>query len=316
MIRSAVAAVLTIPILTCAIDLAGAQDAGLGKTQELQPFVGAQPPSFSTVEELAEEFRQALGAGDKEKLATLLGLAPAEVVKSREIDGSVTEIREAAAQSIEIEETAPDRRLLLLGDLGWPFPFPVVETGGKWTFDTLSGLEEVVNRRIGENELTAIANMRAYFNAQEQYHGADWDEDGVAEYAQRLISTPGTYDGLYWEPGDGVPDSPVGAEVDQAELAVAAEDGYFGYRNRVLSRQGPNIAGGQYDYVVNGNMIGGFGLIATPAEYDRTGVMTFVVNQYGTVYEKDLGPDSAEMAAKITSFDPDDSWKVVNDPGD
>jgi hypothetical protein len=243
-------------------------------------------------------------------------LVPAEVAKSAEVDGSLPEIREAAAESIKTEEMAPDRQLLLLGSLEWPFPFPVVSTDGKWAFDTLSGLEEVVNRRVGENELTAIANMHAYVDAQEEYRQTDWDEDGVSEYAQKLISSPGTYDGLYWEAGDGVPESPVGGQIDKAELATATEDGYFGYRYRILPAQGANIAGGQYDYVVNGNMIGGFGLIAAPAEYDRTGNMTFVVNQYGTVYEKDLGPQSAEAASKITAFDPDDDWKIVSDPGD
>ena len=187
---------------------------------------------------------------------------------------------------------------------------------GKWAFDTIAGLEEVINRRIGENELTTVANLRAYVDAQEDYKETDWDEDGVGEYAQKLISTPETYDGLYWEPGDGVPESPFGSLISQAELATAAEDGYFGYRYRILSGQGANVAGGQYDYVINGNMIAGFGLLAMPAEYDRTGVMTFVVNQYGTVYEKDLGPDTSALAEKITAFDPDDGWAVVNDPGE
>lgn len=145
MIRSVIASALTISILTCALDVAEAQDAASGKAEELQPFVGAQPLSFPTVEELVEAFREALAAGDKEKLASLLGLAPAEVMKSAEIDASLAEIREAVARSLDIGKTASDRRLLLLGELKWPFPFPVVETGGKWAFDTFTGLEEVVN---------------------------------------------------------------------------------------------------------------------------------------------------------------------------
>ena len=156
---------------------------------------------------------------------------------------------------------------------------------------TIAGLEEVINRRIGENELTTVANMRAYVDAQEDYRKPTGTRTASSEYAQKLISTPETYDGLYWEPGDGVPESPVGSLMSEAELATAAEDGYFGYRYRILTGQGANVAGGQYDYVINGNMIGGFALLATPAKYDRTGIMTFVVNQYGTVYEKDLGPE-------------------------
>jgi hypothetical protein len=295
-----------------------------GSTQETEPstvkdfdsFVGEAAPTFATVEELTETFRKNLAADDKAAVASLLGLAPAEIMKSKEIDESFARIKEAATESIVVKETYPDLRTLVLGDEVWPFPFPAVNVDGKWSFDTIAGLEEVINRRIGENELTAVANMRGYVDAQEQYRETDWDEDGVGEYAQKLISSPEAYDGLYWEPGDGVPESPIGSLISQAELSTEVEDGYFGYRYRVLTGQGENVAGGKYDYVINGNMIGGFGLIATPAKYDRTGIMTFMVNQYGTVYEKDLGSDSAELAAKINSFDPDDGWIVVNDPGE
>lgn len=284
--------------------------------QELQAFVGPTPPSFATQEELVEAFRAALAAGNKEELASLLGLAPGEVLKSKEVEDSFAEIAEAAAKSIAVKEIAPERRSLVLGDEVWPFPFPAANAEGKWSFDTVAGLEEVINRRIGENELTVVANMRGYVDAQEEYHDTDWDEDGVSEYAQTLISSTGTYDGLYWEPGDGVPDSPFGSLISTAELSTAADDGYFGYRYRILTGQGENVAGGRYNYVINGNMIAGFAMIATPVVYDRTGVMTFVVNQYGTVYEKDLGPDSTALAAKTTAFDPDDGWSVVNEPGE
>jgi hypothetical protein len=287
-----------------------------GADQDFQPFVGDEPPEFSSMDDLVKAFKDTLAGGSDEALAKLLGLAPAEVLKADDVKESIKEIRTAAAASIAAKELDPDRQILQLGPEVWPFPFPAVRVDGKWAFDTIAGLEEVINRRVGENELTAEANLRAYIDAQEDYKANDWDEDGVAEYAQKLISSPGEYDGLYWEPGDGVPDSPIGSMINQAELSSAADDGYFGYRYRILTSQGPNVAGGQYDYIVNGNMIGGFGLIATPAKYDRTGVMTFIINQYGTVYEKDLGPDSTELAAKITSFDPDDSWAVVNDEGD
>ncbi len=316
MTRHLIAAAIVTSLSLAALSAASGQESQTSTVQELESFVGPEPQSFATVEELVDAFRAALAKGDKEAVASLLGLAPAEMLKSKEVDDSFREIREAAAKSIAVQEVDSDRRLLVLGDKVWPFPFPAVNTEGKWAFDTIAGLEEVINRRIGENELTTIANMRAYVDAQEEYKETDWDEDGVSEYAQKLISTPETYDGLYWEPGDGVPESPVGANIDQAELETAAEDGYFGYRYWILTRQGANIAGGEYDYVVNGNMIGGFALIATPARYDRTGIMTFLVNQYGTVYQKDLGEDSQALAAQITAFNPDDSWEVVNDPGD
>jgi hypothetical protein len=313
--RYLVTAALALSLSVPALSAGGAQEAQTGAAQDFQVFVGEAPPTFATVEELVEAFRTALASDDKEKVASLLGLAPAEVAKSQEVEESFTEIAEAAAQSISVEEIDADRRTLVLGDKLWPFPFPAVNADGKWAFDTIAGLEEVINRRIGENELTTVSNMRAYVEAQEDYREIDWDEDGVGEYAQKLISTPETYDGLYWEPGDGVPESPIGSLVSEAAMATAPEQGYFGYRYRILTGQGANVAGGQYDYVINGNMIGGFALIATPAEYDRTGIMTFVVNQAGTVYEKDLGPDTAGLAEKITAFDPDDSWAVVTDPG-
>ena len=314
--RYLVTAALAMSLTVAGLSAAGAQEPPADAMQDFEPFVGAPPPTFATVDELVAAFRTGLAAGDKTTVATLLGLAPKEVLASKEVDESFVKIREAAAKSISVKEIAPDRRTLVLGDMVWPFPFPVVNVDGKWSFDTIAGLEEVINRRIGENELTAIANLRALVDAQEEYRKTDWDEDGVEEYAQKLISSPGTYDGLYWEPGDGVPESPVGSLVSEAEMATAAEDGYFGYRYRILTSQGPNVAGGQFDYIINGNMIAGFGVIATPARYDRSGIMTFVVNQYGTVYEKDFGPDSTALVAKITAFDPDDGWAVVDDPGE
>ncbi len=161
---------------------------------------------------------------------------------------------------------------------------------GKWYFDTYAGLEEIVNRRVGENELEAISTARAYVDAQQDYAEADHDGDGVLEYAQKLISTEGETDGLYWPTDDVNGESPAGDGIDLAELDKSkAGEGYFGYKFRILTGQGDNIAGGAYDYVINGNMIAGFALIAWPAKYGETGVKTFAVNQHGVVYETDLG---------------------------
>lgn len=293
----------------------GSVSAQQAATDDLEEFLGAQPPGFDNVDGLVEALKSGLSAQDTQAVAKLLGLDPEAVAASETTRENFPRIRDAASQSVTVEEIAPDRRRLVLGDKAWPFPFPAVLTDGKWSFDTIAGLEEVINRRIGENELKAIAVSRAYVDAQNTYHETDWDEDGVLEYAQKLISSPETYDGLYWQAGDGVPESPAGPYVDEKSLSTP-EDGYFGYRYRILTRQGENIAGGEYDYVTNGNMIGGFALIATPARYDRTGIMTFVVNQYGTVYEKDLGDDTQAAAGAIDRFDPDDSWSVVDEPGD
>jgi hypothetical protein len=172
----------------------------------------------------------------------------------------------------------------------------------------------MIDRRVGENELEAIETVRAYVGAQRIYDDIDWDEDGVLEYAQNLISTPGSYDGLYWQPGDGVPDSPAGPFVSQTALNKASDPnaGYFGYHFRVLKAQGAGVAGGAYNYVINGNMIAGFGLVAWPAAYGESGVKTFVVNQAGTVYEKDLGPQTNAVATAMKTFNPDKTWALTD----
>ena len=170
-----------------------------------------------------------------------------------------------------------------------------------------------MNRRVGENELQAIETMRAYVDAQEDYASEDRDEDGVEEFAQKLVSCEGTADGLYWPTDDVNGESPAG-DLDQSELDDAAKgEGYFGYKYKILTGQGDHIAGGAYDYVINGNMIAGFGLIAWPAKYGETGVKTFAVNQHGVVYETDLGPATSDVVKYIDRFNPDDTWEVVAD---
>ncbi len=203
---------------------------------------------------------------------------------------------------------------LQIGEKLWPLPFPLVKgEDGKWAFDTYAGLEEIVNRRVGENELQTIETMRAYVDAQEDYASEDRDEDGVEEFAQKLVSREGTTDGLYWPTDDVNGESPAG-DLDQSELDDAAKgEGYFGYKYKILTGQGDHIAGGAYDYVINGNMIAGFALIAWPAKYGETGVKTFAVNQHGVVYEIDLGPSTEAIVKYIDRFNPDGSWEVVAD---
>jgi hypothetical protein len=281
--------------------------------ESYERFMGPQPETFDGVDALVDAFKSGLAANDEEGLAMLLGLDLEEVRKAEDLSARVAEIAATAADGVRVEEIAPDRRSLLLGEDLWPFPFPVVNVGGRWAFDTGAGLEEVVNRRIGENELQAVATTRAYIDAQEEYRESDWDGDGVLEYARKLISTPGNYDGLYWPSAEGVPESPAGAFVDAGEDPDAGGSGYFGYRYRILESQGENVAGGKHDYVINDNMIAGFALIAWPVEYDATGVYTFMVSHHGTVYEKDFGPGTAATVEKITSFDPDRTWSLPTD---
>ena len=223
----------------------------------------------------------------------------------------------AAMQTLRVlQEPSPDRRVLVIGDEAWPMPIPIVRAGDRWRFATEEGEDEIVNRRIGGNERNAIYVLRAYIDAQRAYAARDRDGDGVLQYAQKLASAPGKHDGLYW-PADaakGEEASPFGPLIAESAAYLkghAAGDPYRGYHFRILTRQGKNAPGGAYSYVINGRMIAGFAMVAYPAEYGKSGVMTFIVSHNGKVYEKDLGKDSAAIGAKMTTFDPGAGWKEV-----
>jgi hypothetical protein len=273
----------------------------------------AGPPAFDTPEAALEAFRQALEGNGSDRIAGVLGLDAARLTADENTADALAAIREGAARQLSLDGEG-DRRAVVIGEKLWPLPFPIVKGGnGKWAFDTHAGLEEIVNRRVGENELETIKTMRAYVDAQEDYASEDRDADGVEEFAQILVSTEGMTDGLYWPTDDINGESPAG-DLDQSELDDAASgEGYFGYKYRILTGQGDKIAGGAYDYVVNGNMIAGFGLVAWPAIYGETGVKTFAVNQHGIVYETDLGPATEAIVKHIDRFNPDDTWEVVAD---
>ena len=195
-----------------------------------------------------------------------------------------------------------------------------MQQDGRWFFDTDAGKEEIINRRVGANELGAISVIHGYVNAQREYAALDRNGDSVLEYAQRLRSTPGTHDGLYWpaHPGDEL--SPLGPLIAQAhfegyrhqtKIMTDEQSPYHGYYFKILTRQGRHAPGGRYNYIINGRMIAGFALVAWPAEWDNTGVMTFVVNQQGIIHQKNLGPNTAKTASRMTSYDPDSSWAPV-----
>lgn len=211
---------------------------------------------------------------------------------------------------------------LELGADGWPFPIPLVKQGAQWNFDTAAGAGEILARRVGRDEIGAINVCCAYVEAQREYASQDRQGDGVLAYAQFLQSTPGTHNGLFWpaiEPGD-TELSPLGPLIAQAcvdgyrHTAKLLNDGqapYHGYYFKILTRQGKHAAGGKYNYLINGRMIGGFALVAWPAEWGNTGVMTFVVNQQGRIYQKNLASKTVKIARAITTYDPDDSWTPV-----
>ena len=205
-----------------------------------------------------------------------------------------------------------------IGTNGWPFPIPLVkQADGQWAFDTAAGKQEILARRIGRDELGALAVCRAYVEAQREYAGQDRLGDGVLAYAQFLRSSPGTHDGLFWPTNTGAELSPLGPLVAQARVegyhrtAKMLNDEqapYHGYYFKILTRQGRHVPGGKYDYLINGRMIGGFALVAWPAGWGNTGMMTFIVNQQGKVYQKNLGAKTAKLAKGMTTYDPDDTW--------
>jgi len=274
--------------------------------------------SFKTTEEAADALIGAARAGDRKGLLTVLGRDGADIVSSGDAvaDASArNRVVEAYDAKHQVVAEDTDKAVLVIGREDWPFPIPLVRKDGTWRFDTAAGRAEILYRRIGRNELNAIETALAYVDAQQEY--AEQGVAGNGVYAQRVVSRPGTKDGLYWPAQSGADESPLG------ELAAsAAAEGYragqqrapyHGYYYKVLTRQGPNAPGGAMDYVVRGRMIGGFALVAYPAEYRNSGVMTFLVNHQGNVYEKDLGPNTARVAAGMTAFNPDNSWRRVTD---
>lgn len=209
----------------------------------------------------------------------------------------------------------PHEVTLLVGTDGWPFPFPLVQRNGRWGFDSAAGADEIVNRRVGANELATIQSSLAFVDAQREYYMRNPQRDALLQFSQRLVSSKGQKDGLYWPTSGAEPPSPLGER-----FARAQGEGYFengaskneplrGYIYRLLTAQGPHAEGGAYNYLVGDKMIGGFALIAVPAEYGRSGVMTFIVNHDGVVFSKDLGPETHAVAKTIRTFDPDPTWR-------
>jgi len=273
------------------------------------------PPAFGTPDEAVEAFKTAIAANDVDKLATVLGLDAAKLKADEEVMNTFAQIRDGANKKVVVRDIGGSK-IIDIGDRLWPLPFPVVKgSDGKWSFDTYAGFEEIINRRVGENELQAIATMRAYVDAQHDYASEDHDGDGVLEFARKLVSSDGQMDGLYWSPELGAGPSPAGEAFEtEATLNKAkAGEGYFGYHYRIIESQGPNIAGGKFNYVINGNMIAGFALIAWPVRYGETGVHTFEVNANGIVYQADLGQKTGSLASAITQFNPGDTWEVTED---
>ena len=272
--------------------------------------------TFESPEAAMAALLEALQRQDDDAVLDIFGAQYADEIFGNDRDAADDERARfvaAANQSLELRPDGEGRRVAYVGPRAWPLPIPIVLSGGAWRFDTEAGIEELTNQRIGGNELRTIASVRAYVEAQNEYASEDRDGDQVLEYAQRLRSSPGQQDGLYWASEGEAAESPMGPLIAAAVEARDAGDSYNGYYYRILTQQGANPPGGAYDYVINDNMIAGFALIAWPADYGHSGVMTFMVSHQDRVFEKDLGPDTAQAVTSMDRYDPDATWTEVTE---
>jgi hypothetical protein len=280
----------------------------------------AAQQAFKTPDEAASALVRAAEASDMKALVTVLGPDGEDVVASGdEVADAATREKFVAAYNAKHQITleGDNKAIMVIGQEDFPLPIPIVRKDGMWRFDTAAGVDEILFRRIGKNELDAIQACLAYVDAQNEYAEKDRTGAGINTYAQRIISQPGKKDGLFWPTSQGEEESPLGELVAEATAQGYRVGGgrtpYHGYYFKILTKQGPAAPGGELDYIVNGKMIGGFALVAYPAEYRNSGVMTFIVNHTGDIFQKDLGPNTAKVAERMTSYNPDATWQKVSD---
>jgi hypothetical protein len=298
--------------------------ASQGAPEPKQDATAASQPQqkqFDTPKQAVDSLLMAAATFDVPALKQTLGPDGEDLVSSEDPVADKTRALAFADKakeknSVEIDKRDPNRAILLVGNDDFPLPIPIVKRKGKWSFDTKVGRQEILNRRVGANELNAIEICRGFVEAEHEYAREKHDDSKVNQYAQRILSTPGKHDGLTWQNADGTWGGPVGEEVAKAlEEGYKAERGtpYHGYYFKVLKGQGPAAPMGEMDFMVGGAMIGGFALAAAPAEYRVTGVQTFIVGPDGVVYEKNLGPDTLKTFQSMGRYNPDKTWKVTED---
>ena len=315
---------LKISLVTFAIFISGLLGLSLHAATSAKTDAASQPKQkeFDTPQQAVDSLLQAAGTFDVSALKEILGPDSADLVTSEDPvmdkDRAIAFAAKAKEKSsVEIDKQNPNHATLVVGNDDFPLPIPIVKQKGKWFFDTKAGREEILNRRVGENELNAIAICRGFDEAQHEYAQEKHDNSKVNQYAQMIISTPGKHDGLAWQNPDGSWEGPVGETVAKALEQGYSNTGqpqpYHGYYFKVLKGQGPDAPLGQMDFVVKGAMIGGFALAAAPAQYRVTGVQTFIVGPSGVVYQKDLGPDTLKIFQSTDRYDPDKTWSVTDD---
>lgn len=282
-------------------------------------MAAASQKLFSSPEDALKGLVEAVKAEDKAALDQIFGLSAKDLRSSDEVQAAAEfeEFTKHVAEKTSLVKENDSKVIIYIGNESWPFPIPLVKKNDQWFFDTEAGKEEILNRRIGEDELTAILVCRTYVTAQREYVLKDWDGDGILAYAQKLRSDPGKKNGLFWRHAPGEAVSPLGELVAQARVegykkakSVFKEQPmpFHGYYFKILTQQGKHAPGGKYNYIINGNMVGGFGLVAFPSNWGKSGVMTFIVNQQGKVFQKNLGPDTLKIAEEMQSYDPDETW--------
>lgn len=278
--------------------------------------------TFSSPLEAVNALVEAARSGDPALLVPLLGSQAADIISSGDLGVAkkvLADFVKAYGEKHSLSVEAQGFEFLQVGQGNWPFPFPIVRDGTVWYFDIERGNEEILDRRVGRNELGAIAVCEGYVQSQIEYASKGRDGNSSGIYAQRFQSNPGKQDGLYWATSKGEPQSPMGplvasaAAEENSKQSPGSSTPYYGYFYKILTAQGPNAPGGAKNYVVDGKLTGGFALIAYPAQYHSTGVMTFIVNRDGVVYQQDLGEQTSDLASQITAYNPDDSWRAAQD---
>jgi len=313
-----IAAAAVLALAATGVVAADAASAPAAAPKAVSKKAAAKLPSFATPEAGFEALVAALRAKDAAELDRLFGPAGKRLVHSGDVEADHASWANFVAEydaKHRIEMLADDKAKLSIGTTDWPMPIPLVKQASGWVFDTDAGDEEIIARRIGRNELDAIEVCRAFIDMQRDYAEVDRNGNGLLEYAPKLISSPGKHDGLYWPTSAGEPPSPAGprlARANPAKLAArTAATPFHGYYFRILTRQGKHADGGALDYRVGGNLVGGVALLAWPASFLASGVKTFQCSMAGKVYERNLGPNTAAAAAKITAFDPGPGWNKV-----